>query len=114
MLHTRSNLSIVVTQPCYVRTVRVEAFGVIRASAGKVTSFLADEALGIGVLPLCHLGPALLGRVCGRPTLEADTSAGGLWHAALTEKVAGLTAVEADLWGKGVGRERWRETKRKR
>ena len=55
-------------------TVRVQSFRVVWTGTGEVAHFLADEALGIGILPLRYFGLALLGCVTGRTTLEADAS----------------------------------------
>ena len=56
-----------------VHTMRIKASGVVRTSTGQVSNFLADEALGVRVLPLRYLGPAILGRVSCRAAFETDS-----------------------------------------
>ena len=81
----------------HVHTMRVESFGVVWAAAGQVAHFMADEALGVRVLPLRNFGLALLRCVGGSSALEADSRSRCLWLGALTQDMSRLTTVEANL-----------------
>ena len=56
----------------HVHTMRVESFGVVWAAARQVAHFMADEALGVRILPLSNLGLALLRHVGGGSALKTD------------------------------------------
>lgn len=76
---------------------RVEAFGVVWTAARQVANFMADETLGIRILPLRNFGLTPLRCVSGSSTLKADSRSRCLWHGAFAEDVSRLTTVEAYL-----------------